>query len=286
MTDRAAEAGPPTAPVPRDLEGRAALVLGAGSIGPGWGIGKALCQRYAAAGATVVAADRSLEAAEETAREVAATGAEGSVTPAEVDVLDREALAELVGGTAKRLRRLDILHCNVGLGQAGPGAETSAEAFARFAEANLTSVHVAAQAALPAMREAERGVILATSTIASIRWPGYPHLAYGATKAGLNHLIRLISVEEAPHGIRANVIVAGLIDTPRIATTLAKAYAGAEDMEAARARRAGSVPLGRMGTAWDVAECALWLASDRASYVTGAAIPVDGGLSATVREGG
>ncbi|MEM1316268.1 MAG: SDR family oxidoreductase, partial [Pseudomonadota bacterium] len=256
------------------------------SIGPGWGIGKALTQRYAAAGATVVAADRTLSAAEETAAEVAETGAPGRVAPAEVDVLDREGLAAFVAETANRLGRLDILHCNVGLGQAGPGAETSGEAFARFAEANLTSVHVAVQAALPAMRAAGRGVILATSTIASIRWPGYPHLAYGATKAGLNHLIRLISVEEAPHGIRANVIVAGLIDTPRISTTLAKAYAGAEDMAAARARRAASVPMGRMGTAWDVADCALWLASDRAGYVTGAAIPVDGGLSATVREGG
>ncbi|HKK35084.1 MAG TPA: SDR family NAD(P)-dependent oxidoreductase [Paracoccaceae bacterium] len=264
--------------VPRDLEGRVALVLGAGSIGPGWGIGKAIACRYAAAGALVVAADRERGAADGAAAEIAALG--GRVEVEAVDVLDDAALVDLVRAVEARHGRLDLLHCNVGLGKAGPGAETSAAEFRRFAEANLTSVHVAAQAALPGMRARGAGVILATSTVASLREPGYPHLAYGATKAGLNHLIRLIAVEEAPHGIRANLVVPGLIDTPRIARTLAGAYG--EEM---RARRAAQVPMGRMGEAFDVADAALFLASDRARYVTGAELVVDGGLTATVRGG-
>jgi NAD(P)-dependent dehydrogenase (short-subunit alcohol dehydrogenase family) len=265
--------------VPRDLEGRVALVLGAGAIGPGWGIGKAVACRYAMAGATVVAADRELASAETAAEEIAALG--GRVEPAAVDVLDDAALAALVTETEARHGRLDVLHCNVGLGQAGPGEETSAEAFRRFADANLTSVHVAAQAALPGMRARGAGVLLATSTIAALRFPGYQHLAYGATKAGLNHLMRLLAVEHASAGVRANVIVAGLMDTPRIAKTLSGAYG--EDM---RARRAAQVPLGRMGDPFDVADGALFLASDRARYVTGTTLVVDGGLTATVRESG
>lgn len=269
-------------PVPPDLAGRTALVLGAGALGPGWGIGRALVQRYAAAGARVVAADRDLAAAEATAEAVGDTP--GAVHPAAVDVLDADALAALVAETEARHGRLDLLHCNVGLGKAGPAADTSAEDLRRIAEANLVSVHVAAQAALPGMRARGAGVILATSTIAALRAPGYPHAAYGATKAGLNQLIRLMAVEEGPAGVRANVIVAGLIDTPRIAVTLERT-AGSGGVEAMRAARARQPPLGRMGDPFDVADAALWLASDRARYVTGAEIVVDGGLTATVREG-
>jgi len=267
--------------VPRDLAGRVAIVLGAGAVGPGWGIGKAVACRFAAAGAIVVAADRDVDAATEAAKEIKALG--GVVEPAACDVLDDDAVASLVRDAAARHGRLDVLHCNVGLGKAGDGADTSADEFRRIGQANLVSVHVAAQAALAMMRAQGAGVLLATSTIAALRFPGYQHLAYGATKAGLNHLMRLLAVENAPSGVRANVIVAGLIDTPRIAQTLKGAYGGASlaDMRAARARQ---VPLGRMGDAFDVADAALFLASDRARYVTGAEIVVDGGLSATVRE--
>jgi len=275
------------APVPPDLDGRVALVLGAGSIDEGWGIGKAAVCRFAAAGATVYAADLNLGAARTAARDVAgALGDDvgGRLHPLAVDVLDDAALAEAVRRVENEAGKIDVLMCNVGLGKAGPSEGTSAPDFRRIAEANLVSVHVAAQAALPGMRARGTGAVLATSTIASLRHPGYDHLAYGATKAGLNHLVRLLAVEEGPNGIRVNAIAAGLIDTPRIATTLARAY-GAEDREAARARRAAQPPLGRMGSAFDVADAALYLASDRAAYVTGAVLEVDGGLAATVRGG-
>jgi NAD(P)-dependent dehydrogenase (short-subunit alcohol dehydrogenase family) len=265
--------------VPPDLAGRVALVLGAGAVAPGWGIGKAIACRFAAAGATVIAADREIAAAEVAAAEIVeAVG--GAVEPAAVDVLDETALAARVAEVEARHGRIDVLHCNVGLGKAGPGAETSAVEFRRFAEANLVSVHVAAQAALPGMRARRSGVVLATSTVAALRHPGYQHLAYGATKAALNHYMAMLAVEVAPDGVRANAVVAGLIDTPRIARTLAGAYG--EDM---RARRAAQVPLGRMGDPFDVADAALFLASDRAAYVTGQTLTVDGGLTATVRGG-
>ena len=265
----------------RELQGRVALVLGAGSLGEGIGIGKAICLAFCRAGATVVAADRDLAAAEETAR--VCRGAGGTAEAASVDVLDDTALEAFIEKTAERHGRIDILHCNVGLGRAGPSGETSPAEWRRIADANLTSLHVASQAVVPVMTRQGRGVVLATSSIAGIRHVGYPHLAYGATKAAAIQFIRLFAMEHAANGIRANTIVAGLIDTPRIRTTLAKAYAG-RNIDEALAVRNAQVPLGRMGASVDVAEAALFLASDRASYITGTELLVDGGLASTVRQ--
>lgn len=265
----------------RDLEGRVALVLGAGSLGEGIGIGKAICLAFCRAGATVVAADRDIAAAEETARVCREAG--GAAEAVSVDVLDDAGLEALVGETAERHGRIDILHCNVGLGRAGPSGETSPAEWRRIADANLTSLHVASQAVVPIMARQGRGVVLATSSIAGIRHVGYPHLAYGATKAAAIQFIRLFAMEHAASGIRANTIVAGLIDTPRIRTTLARTYAG-KNIDEALAVRNAQVPLGRMGSSQDVAEAALFLASDRASYITGTELLVDGGLASTVRQ--
>lgn len=261
----------------RELEGKVALVLGGGAIGPGVGIGRAICMTFAAAGAHVVVADRDLASAKETAAMC------GSASAVAVDVLDDAALAAAVADAAKAHGRLDILHCNVGLGKAGPSGGTTGEEWRRFADANLTSLHVASQAALGPMEAAGGGVLLVTSSIAGIRDVGYPHLAYGATKAAAIHFTRLFAVEHAAKNIRANTIVAGLIDTPRIETTLAKSY-GDRDLDEMKAARASQVPLGRMGASQDIAEAALFLASDRARYITGTELIVDGGLSNTVRQ--
>lgn len=263
----------------RDLEGRVAVVLGAGSIGAGWGIGKAICLLYARAGAHVVAADRDLSAAQETRDLILREG--GSAEAVCVDVSDDDGLVAGLAAAGAARGGIDILYFNVGIGKAGPSTETSAAEWRRISDANLTALHVAATAVLPGMRARRRGVILATASIAGLRDVGYPHLAYGATKAALIQYLRLLAVENAPYGIRANTIVPGLIDTPRIEKTVAGAYAGGLDRM--KALRASQCPLGRMGTAFDVAEAALFLASDRAAYVTGTELLIDGGLAATAR---
>ncbi|MCD1645548.1 SDR family NAD(P)-dependent oxidoreductase [Aurantimonas coralicida] len=264
-----------------ELEGRVALVLGAGSLGEGIGIGKAICLAFAEAGASIVAADRNLKAAEETARVCREAG--GRAEAAMVDVTDDSALGDLVSGTAERHGRIDVLYCNVGLGKAGSSDQTSPAEWRQIADANLTALHVASQAVVPVMKAQGGGVVLTTSSIAGIRHVGYPHLAYGVTKAAAIHFMRLFAQEHAAHGIRANTIVAGLIDTPRIRQTLATSYGGRSFDEVRKVRDA-QVPLGRMGTSADIAEAALFLASDRAAYITGSEIIVDGGLSATVRQ--
>jgi NAD(P)-dependent dehydrogenase (short-subunit alcohol dehydrogenase family) len=261
------------------LEGRTALVIGGGSIAPGIGIGRAVALAYAREGARVAVADVRPEAAEETVALVREAG--GAAQAIAMDVTDDASIRAGVADAVARLGGIDLLHNNVGLGKAGDPALTSPEDWRRIQDANVTALHVACQAVLPGMIERRRGVILTTSSIAGLRHLGYAHLAYATTKAAAIHFTRMIAIDYARFGIRANTIVAGLIDTPRIELTLKAAYAatGAEDM---RARRAAVVPLGRMGRAEDVAEAAVFLASDRAAFVTGTELVVDGGLSAVV----
>ncbi|GGF71499.1 dehydrogenase [Azorhizobium oxalatiphilum] len=264
-----------------ELQDRVAVVLGGGSIGPGWGIGKAVSVAFAKAGARVVVADRDLPSAEETCTLIADEGGVGSAVA--LDVADDAALVSVLQDVLATHGRIDVLYFNVGIGKAGPSMDTSPADWRRICDANLTALHVAATTVLPAMRAQQRGVILATSSIAGLRDVGFPHLAYGSTKAAVIQYLRLLAVENAPFGVRANTIIPGLIDTPRIEKTVAGSYGGAS-LAAMKSLRAAQCPLGRMGTAFDVAEAALFLASDRASYVTGTELLVDGGLAATTRQ--
>lgn len=263
------------------LQGRIALVIGAGSIASGIGIGRAIAICLAREGAHVIAADSDLASARETVTHVTEAG--GSAEAATVDVLDDVSITGLISDIEARHGRLDILHCNVGLGKSGPSENTTPADWRRISDANLTSLHVAAQAAIPMMRARGGGVITVTSSIASIRHVGYPHLAYSATKAGANQFARALAVELAPDNIRVNSIIAGLIDTPRIGVTLANSYGDRTEAQM-RAARAAQCPLGRMGSAWDIAEAAVFLASDKAGYITGTELVVDGGLSASIRQ--
>lgn len=262
------------------LRGRVALVLGGGSIAPGVGIGRALCLAYAREGASVQVADLDPASAAETAEAVVEQG--GTARSLAVDVLDDAALIAACRAVEAEAGRLDLLHCNVGLGRSGPSEETDAASFRRICDANLVSLHTACQAVLPGMRRRRSGVILVTTSVAGLRWLGHPHLAYGATKAAAAQFVRLLALEYAAEGIRANAIAAGLIDTPRVRRTLAGAYG--EDPEAFAGRRAAQVPMGRMGSPWDVAEAAVFLASERAGYITGVELVVDGGLTVGTRE--
>lgn len=262
-----------------ELTGKTCMVIGGGSIAPGWGIGKAICVAYARAGAKVLVCDRDLSAAEET---VAIIKNEGHAAHAfGVNATDTAGIAAAVQTAVEKFGSLDVLHNNVGFGKAGDSAQTSVEEWRAVADANLLSIHIATQAAIPVLKAQRGGVILTTSSVGSLRYLGFPHLAYNVTKAAANHFSRLIAVEYASFGIRANTLVVGLMDTPRIRVTLKKTYGASED-EMIQQRNA-QVPLGFMGNGWDVAHAAVFLASDKARYISGAELVIDGALTATTR---
>jgi NAD(P)-dependent dehydrogenase (short-subunit alcohol dehydrogenase family) len=255
------------------LADKVAVVIGAGqSPGEGLGNGRATVLRFAQEGARVLAVDRDLASAEETAKQ-----AGGGCRAFEADVTKEAALAAAIREAQDRWGRLDILHYNVGVSIAGgdkPLLELTEEAFDRIAAINLRGAIMACKHAVPVMRGQRSGVILMISSIAAIE--KYPYVAYKATKAGLIAFTQQLAIQNAPYGIRANAILPGLMDTPMAVDTRARA-SGRPRAEIA-AERDRRVPLrGKMGTAWDVANAALFLASDEASFITGVALPVDGG---------
>jgi len=258
------------------LAGKIAIVVGAGqSPGEGIGNGRATVLRFAQEGAKVLAVDRSLAAAEETA--ALARQAGGDCVAFEADVTKEAMLAAVVADARKRWGRVDILHNNVGVSIAGGDAsplEITEEAFDRIAAINLRGTIMACKHVLPIMREQRAGVIVNISSVAA--WENYPYVAYKATKAGMIAYTQQIAIQNASFGVRANVILPGLMDTPMAVDTRARAT-GKSRAEVAAGRNA-RVPLrNRMGTAWDVANAALFLASDEANFITGVALPVDGG---------
>jgi NAD(P)-dependent dehydrogenase (short-subunit alcohol dehydrogenase family) len=258
------------------LADKIAIVIGAGqSPGEGIGNGRATVLRFAREGAKVLAVDRSLEAAQETAG--LAVGEGGECIPFAADVTSEHTLAAAVAEAHRRWGRIDILHNNVGVSIAGgdaPLLEITEEAFDRICAINLRGTIMACKHVLPVMRRQKSGVIINISSVAA--WENYPLVAYKATKAAMIAFTRQVAIENAEFGVRANVILPGLMDTPMAVDTRARAR-GVSRAEVA-AERDAKVPLRRrMGTAWDVANAALFLASDEASFITGVALPVDGG---------
>ena len=186
-------------------------------------------------------------------------------------------LAALIAFARERWGRIDILHNNVGVsiagGDAGP-LEITEAAFDRIAAINLRGTIMACKHVLPVMRAQRAGAIVNISSVAA--WENYPYVAYKATKAALIAYTQQLAIQNAEYGVRANVILPGLMDTPMAVDTRARAT-GKSRAEVA-AMRDARVPLRRrMGSAWDVANAALFLASDEANFITGAALPVDGG---------
>lgn len=258
--------------MPGRLAGKIALVMGAGSSGPGWGNGKATAVLFAREGATVVCADVNADAAAETAAIIAGEGGEAVAEPCDVTRSDQ--IADLVARTVARRDRIDILHNNVGIAKMGGPIELSEDDWHRVMDVNLTGVFLACKHVLPVMLAAGRGAIVNVSSIAGFRYVGYPYSSYYASKGGLNQLTVGLALQYAARGIRANVIMPGLMDTPLIRNQIAGQYADVDEM--IRARDAAS-PTGKMGDAWDVAHAALFLASDEAKYINGVCLPVDGG---------
>jgi NAD(P)-dependent dehydrogenase (short-subunit alcohol dehydrogenase family) len=260
------------------LSGRVALVVGAGSSAPGWGIGKATAVLYAREGASVFACDVNTAAAAET---VELIRAEGGVAEAfTADVADGSQVEALVEACVERFGTVDVLQNSVGIVALGGAAELTEEAWDRSHAINVRSFFLTTKHVLPHMERQGRGSIVNVSSVGSIRWTGISYLAYATSKAAVNQLTQSVALEYAAKGIRCNAVLPGLMDTPLVQTGLADAYGG--DLEAARASRSARSPTGKMGDAWDVAHASLFLASDEASYVNGHLLVVDGGLSAGV----
>lgn len=273
-TASTAENCPPALPL--DLSGRVVFVAGGGSAGPGWSIGRAACVTYARQGARVCVADCDAASAAQTTALIHAEGGEAVTLVGDV-AIDAD-VHRLFAQAREHFGGIDVLHHNVGLGKTGGPMETSAEDFDRIHAVNVRSLLLTSQQVLPGMVERGGGSIIAISSVAGMRYVGYPHLAYSVTKAAVMQFVRMLAQQYAPHGVRANTVVPGLIDTPRIANTVAKMFSSSS-LDEARAARARQVPMGRMGTAWDVAHACAFLASDAASYVTGTELVVDGGIT-------
>ncbi len=258
------------------LQGKVAVIIGAGQ-GPGEGLGngRATAIRFAREGARILAVDRDRPSAEETAAMAAREG--GECTAFEADVTVEFSLADAAAAARRRWGRIDILHYNVGVSLGGgdaPPLEITEEAFDRISAINLRGYVMACKHALPIMRGQKSGAITSISSLAA--WADYPYVAYKATKAAMIAYTQQIAIQNAPFGIRANVVLPGLIDTPMAVDTRARAW-GRSRADVA-AERDAKVPLrGRMGSPWDVANAVLFLVSDEADFITGVALPVDGG---------
>ena len=258
------------------LEDKIAIIIGAGqSPGEGIGNGRATTLRFAQEGARILAVDRDLAAAEATAALARKEGPECVAFAA--DVTKEAMLQAAIADAHQRWGRIDILHYNVGVSIAGGDAsplEITEEAFDRISAINLRGAVMAAKHVLPIMRAQRAGCIVNISSVAA--WEDYPYVAYKATKAALVAFTKQVAIRNAEYGVRANVILPGLMDTPMAVDTRARAT-GKSRAEVAAGRDA-RVPLRhKMGTAWDVANAALFLASDEANFITGVALPVDGG---------
>ena len=263
------------------LEGKIAIVVGAGqSPGEGIGNGRATVLRFAQEGAKILSVDRSLAAAEETA--VLARKEGGECVAFEADVTKEANLAAAIAEAHRRWGRIDILHNNVGVSIAGGDAiptDITEEAFDRICAINLRGTVMACKHVLPIMRKQQAGAIINISSVAA--YENYPYVAYKATKAGMCAFTKQLAIQNAQYGIRANVILPGLMDTPMAVDTRARTM-GKTRAEVVAMRNA-KVPLRRrMGTGWDVANAALFLASDEANFITGVELPVDGGALVNV----
>ncbi len=264
-----------------DLTGKVAFISGAGSVGEGWGNGKATAVLLARQGATVYGTDITLAAAEETQRLIAAEG--GTAHATAVDMTKAAEVEAAVADCLARFGRIDILVNNVGGSAPGDPVSMSEEVWDAQLDLNLKTAFLCCKHVIPVMERQGGGAIVNLSSIAGVRiLPDRPHVAYTTTKLGILGFSRSIAVTYAKKAIRCNTVIPGLMHTPLVETRLAKQVAGG-DAAALIASRNAQVPTGKMGDAWDVAQAVLFLVSDEARYVTAAEIAVDGGLSAASR---
>ena len=261
------------------LNGKVALVTGCGTVGEGWGNGKAISVLLARQGASVYGCDLNEEAAQATKTLIEA---EGGVAHVEVCNVTKAAdVKVLVDACMAKFGRIDILINSVGRSEPGDPVTMDEEVWDEQMDVNLKSAFLLCKHVLPIMERQGGGSVVNISSIAGLRYVGKPQVAYAASKAALMQMTQTTAVIYAARGIRLNSVVPGLIFTPLV-KRLADKYAKG-DFDGFVAHRHNQVPMGRMGDAWDVANAVLFLASDESRYITGQQLVVDGGITAATR---
>ena len=259
------------------LEGKTALIVGAGCVGPGWGNGRAACVLFAQEGAKIFAVDREMAPMEETVARVREAG--GEIATHLCDVTQQSSVAAMVKACQDKYGRIDVLVNNVGGSAPGGPVEMAEEAWDAQIDLNLKSIFLTCKHVLPVMEAQGGGSIINTASASGIRWTGAAQVAYAASKAGVIQFSKVVAVQYAPKHIRVNTIVPGQLHTPMVEVRLAKTRAGG-NVEKLLAERQSRIPLGFMGDGRDTANAALFLASDESRWVTGTEIVLDGGMSA------
>jgi len=257
------------------LEGKVAIVTGAGSIGDGWGNGKAAAYVYAKEGAKTFCVDFRLEAAEQTVKQIEAIGGEAIAYAA--DVTDEAAVNAMVEACMAAWGRVDILHNNVGGQGVGRSLDTiTVEDWNATFARNVTSTMLTCKAVMPIMEKQQDGSIINISSIAALRHLNSNTAVYSSTKGAMIEFTKNIAIQHAGSGVRANCVCPGYIDTPFI-----RRLVNGKPSYTYSAARDAIIPSGRMGTGFDVAYAALFLASDESTHITGTHVTVDGGVTQT-----
>jgi NAD(P)-dependent dehydrogenase (short-subunit alcohol dehydrogenase family) len=259
------------------LAGKVALITGAGSVGPGWGNGRASAIRFAEEGALVFATDIDQSRLDETLK--LAGDLAPRIKTGIVDILRSASIEQMVKECIATYGKIDILMNNVGGSAKGGPVEMPEDVWDTQVDYNLKSVFLTCKYVLPHMVAANSGSIINMASTSGMRWTGAAQVAYAATKAGVIQLSKVVAVQYAKQNIRVNTIVPGQLHTPMVETRLAGQRSGG-DVQALLAQRQSRIPLPFMGDGRDTANAAVFLASEESRFITGTEIVIDGGMSA------
>lgn len=261
------------------LKDKVVLLTGIGQSGDPnmWGNGAATARIFCANGAKVYGCDLRLESAQATQKRLVSEFGEGTCEVAAADVTKSTDVQTLVNACIEKYGRIDILVNNVGLSMKGGPADMDEATWDAQVDVNLKSVYLCCNKVLPIMERQGKGVVINISSVAGLLYIGKPQVAYSATKAAIIQFTKTTAVIYAQKGVRLNVVVPGLMHTPLV-SILADKYANG-DLEGLVKTRNAQVPMGRMGTSFDVANAVVFLASDNANYITGQQLVVDGAIT-------
>src|SRR5271166_4339833 len=268
-----------------NMTGKVAFVTGAGSVGEGWGNGKATAVLLARQGASVFGVDIDQTALDGTSVVMVREGREGW-QPRVCDMTSAESVAAAVDACLARFGRIDVLVNNVGGSAPGDPASMPEEVWDAQMNLNLKTAFLGCKYVLPVMERqfaqgGKRGAIVNLSSIGCLTFQvgGRVSAAYAASKAGVIAFSKSIAIAYVKKGVRVNTVIPGVMHTPLVENRLVNQL-GSADAQALVEKRHASVPIGHMGDAWDVANAVLFLASDEARYITATELVVDGGMTA------